>query len=222
MISSIRLDPLLGEMFAAVLSTSIAAEEDGELDPNVVVTHHVPTPLELQPQPEVCPVCLDNTGDATVQGRHFAMCYECGKSVCGQCKAEWQAVSETCPCCVNPFHASDAVKVLQLQKLVHARMPGRYTRYAWCALAVAHATGNVVDQDFAEATRLFTLASNQGVTDAQYTLAWMYAKGVGVPQDPNKAARLYLRAAKVLPPHRFVNKWEFGLLFGTGLPYTWG
>lgn len=52
-----------------------------------------------------------------------------------------------------------------------------------------------VPQDYTEAAKWFRLAAEQGNTDAQSNLAWMYDEGRGVPQDYKEAMKWYrLRA----------------------------
>jgi hypothetical protein len=48
---------------------------------------------------------------------------------------------------------------------------------------------------FMEEVQWFQQAAQQGHAEAQYTLAWMYAQGKGVPQDLRQAAKLFRRAA---------------------------
>ncbi|MDF2477742.1 MAG: Sel1 repeat [Sphingobacterium sp.] len=43
--------------------------------------------------------------------------------------------------------------------------------------------------------QLFTAASNQGQKYAQYDLGFLYDKGIGVPQDIEKAKELWQQAA---------------------------
>lgn len=50
--------------------------------------------------------------------------------------------------------------------------------------------------NFADASRLFSQAADAGNTYAEGMLAQMYQNGWGVPQDINKAMRLYLAAAQ--------------------------
>ena len=35
----------------------------------------------------LCPICLDNEDDATVDGNNCGMCFACGQSYCGACNA---------------------------------------------------------------------------------------------------------------------------------------
>lgn len=48
---------------------------------------------------------------------------------------------------------------------------------------------------FAESVEWFQEAAQQGHAEAQYTLAWMYAQGQGVPQNLTQAVRLFRQAA---------------------------
>jgi TPR repeat protein len=50
-------------------------------------------------------------------------------------------------------------------------------------------------QDYAAAMHLFRQAADQGYAPAQSDVGWLYARGLGVPQDPAEAANWYLKAA---------------------------
>tara|TARA_R110001606_G_scaffold218857_3_gene366684 strand:- start:60 stop:536 length:477 start_codon:yes stop_codon:yes gene_type:complete len=50
--------------------------------------------------------------------------------------------------------------------------------------------------DYVTALRLWRPLAEQGDTDAQFSLAQMYYKGQGVPQDYNEALKLYRKAAE--------------------------
>ena len=54
-----------------------------------------------------------------------------------------------------------------------------------------YANGEGVEQNDAEAARLYTLAADQWYAPAQYNLGLMYATGEGVTKDRSEAARLY-------------------------------
>eukprot|EP00729_Bicosta_minor_P017331 gene17331-biopygen7477 len=54
-----------------------------------------------------CPICLDNEDDATVDGKFPGMCFACGQSYCGACKAGGLADrSPNCPTCRAPLIVS--------------------------------------------------------------------------------------------------------------------
>ena len=55
------------------------------------------------------------------------------------------------------------------------------------ALGAHYATGEEVQQDYAEAVRWFTMAAQRGHVVAQATLGAYYWAGRGVPQDLTKA-----------------------------------
>jgi TPR repeat protein len=55
--------------------------------------------------------------------------------------------------------------------------------------------GTGVDQDHAEAVRLYRLAADQGGAIAQYLLGRCYENGTGVGEDHAEAVRLYQLAA---------------------------
>ena len=46
-----------------------------------------------------------------------------------------------------------------------------------------------------EATGLYKLSAAQGCTEAEYSLAVCYHRGIGVPEDFEEARRWYTRAA---------------------------
>jgi TPR repeat protein len=56
--------------------------------------------------------------------------------------------------------------------------------------------GQGVEQDYAEALRLYELAAEQGYASAQTKLGYMYSEGLGVEQDYAEALRLYKLAAE--------------------------
>jgi len=57
-------------------------------------------------------------------------------------------------------------------------------------------TGQGVPQDYAETTKWFLKAAEQGEAVAQYNLGVMYDTGKGVPQDYAEARKWYLKAAE--------------------------
>ena len=61
---------------------------------------------------------------------------------------------------------------------------------AQCNLRAMYDNGAGVPQDHGEAARLYRLAADQGLANAQYNLAVMFYNGTGVPQDHAEAARL--------------------------------
>jgi hypothetical protein len=56
--------------------------------------------------------------------------------------------------------------------------------------------GQGVEQDYAEALRLYELAAEQGYASAQNNLGYMYSEGLGVEQDYAEALRLRTLAAE--------------------------
>ena len=68
-------------------------------------------------------------------------------------------------------------------------------------------------QDDAEAVAWYRRSAEQGETEAQLNLGWMYAKGRGVPQDDAEAAAWYRRSAE---------QGNAGAQFGLGLMYDQG
>jgi TPR repeat protein len=65
---------------------------------------------------------------------------------------------------------------------------------AQCNLGSMHANGAGVEEDHAEACRLYRLASAALYPEAQFSLGCMYANGTGVVQDYATAARLFTAA----------------------------
>ena len=55
--------------------------------------------------------------------------------------------------------------------------------------------GDGVDRDYAQATRWFRKAAEQGQGEAQFSLGLRYLDGQAVPQDYKEAARWFRRAA---------------------------
>ena len=144
---------------------------------------------------ELCSICLENKDDATVNGLSSAMCYTCGQSCCGACKA---SVGNTrkCPTCRAPLFVSDKERFKRCYKLVHDRSPGRHTTRAQNDLGFLYKNGKGVPQDYANAMKYYTLAADQGVAMAQCNLGIMYNKGEGVPQDYTKARKYFTLAAE--------------------------
>ena len=62
-------------------------------------------------------------------------------------------------------------------------------------LGTMYQTGTGVPQDHTEAVRLYQLAADQGLAEAQFNLGVMYLHGRGVRLDLTKAARLLKLAA---------------------------
>jgi hypothetical protein len=62
-------------------------------------------------------------------------------------------------------------------------------------MGLRSADGNGVPQDYAEAMRWFTKASERGSSEAQLKLGLGYMKGIGVPYDENQAVMWLKRAA---------------------------
>ena len=56
--------------------------------------------------------------------------------------------------------------------------------------------GDGVSQDYAEASKLYRLAADQGNADAQCNLGWMYQNGKGVTQNDAEALKWYRLAAE--------------------------
>ena len=65
-------------------------------------------------------------------------------------------------------------------------------------LGLAYMRLNTVDPRYApsEAAEYLTRAAEAGSPEAQFELAKLYEKGLGVPQDPDRALELYLQAAE--------------------------
>lgn len=63
------------------------------------------------------------------------------------------------------------------------------------AAGLAHYLGRGTEENAAKAADWFRLAGNGGQVGAQYILATMYEKGLGVPQDLRLARSWYERAA---------------------------
>ena len=62
-------------------------------------------------------------------------------------------------------------------------------------LAVIHAEGRGVSQDFKEAAVWFEQAANHGLGDSQYNTAVLYERGLGVDRTPAKAFHWFAIAA---------------------------
>ena len=66
---------------------------------------------------------------------------------------------------------------------------------AQCNLRAMYDNGAGVPQDHGEAARLYRLAADQGLANAQYNLGSMLYNGTGEPKDHAEAARLLKLAA---------------------------
>lgn len=67
---------------------------------------------------------------------------------------------------------------------------------AQLALAILHAKGDGVEQDYATAAKWFRIAAESGVMRAQYDLGVLYERGRGVPLDYPQAVVWYRKAAE--------------------------
>ncbi len=63
-------------------------------------------------------------------------------------------------------------------------------------LAYCYFYGNGVRKNYANAIKLWTKASNKGISDAQFNLGNCYFKGIGVKKSFKKAIKLYKKAAE--------------------------
>jgi len=63
-------------------------------------------------------------------------------------------------------------------------------------LALCYRNGTGVVKNEREAVRWYTLAANQGDSDAQYNLGVCYDSGTGVTKNESEAVRWYTLAAK--------------------------
>ena len=64
-----------------------------------------------------------------------------------------------------------------------------------CDEAWKYLQGEGVEQDFAEAMRLYRKAAEKGYAKAQYNLGVMYENGRGVEPDYEEAMQWYIMAA---------------------------
>ena len=144
-----------------------------------------------------CPICLDNEGDATVDGESAGMCSACGQSYCGACKAGGLADrSPNCPTCRAPLIVSDEKEFTRWWKLVHDRSAGRHTPAAQYHLGCMYETGRGVEQDHVEAAKWYRKAAEAGYAPAQSNLGNMYRDGEGVEQDHVEAVTWYRKSAE--------------------------
>jgi hypothetical protein len=67
--------------------------------------------------------------------------------------------------------------------------------------ATAYARGQGVVADKRKAALMFCEAARSDDVDSVFTLAWMYANGLGVPRDPGAASALFKRAEALGHPH---------------------
>ena len=59
-----------------------------------------------------------------------------------------------------------------------------------------YSSGEGVQQDFVEAVRLYHLAADQGLSNAQFNLGVMHHNGQGVVQNYSEAVRCFFKAAE--------------------------
>eukprot|EP00729_Bicosta_minor_P006998 gene6998-biopygen5172 len=144
-----------------------------------------------------CPICLDNEDDATVDGEIAGICFACGQSYCGACKAGGLATrSPNCPTCRAPFGVSGEENFKRLWKLVHDRSPGRHTLAAQCSLGAMYNNGEGVQRNHVEAAKWYRKPAEAGDADAQFNIGVMYGNGTGVEQDCVEAAKWYQKSAE--------------------------
>ena len=140
----------------------------------------------------MCPVCLDNEDDATVDGQVTGQCFACGQMYCGACNTvEGMGRIDNCPTCRAPFGVSEKEKTKRLWKLVHDRSPGRHTPMAQYNLGFRYDKGQGE-----EAVAWYRIAAKQGNAVAQCNLGVAYDNGQGVKQDHKEAVTWYRKAAE--------------------------
>jgi TPR repeat protein len=186
---------------AATVASGGTGETQGEAAPG-------PEDTSAEAEAEhLCPICMENADDAMVDGESCAQCFECGQLACGACKREMTSKMLDCPFCREPFFtlrkegirasiaANEKLQISQLKRLVYERPPGRHTPHAQYNLGVKYNLGDGVRQDYKEAIRLWTLATDQDLAEAFYNIGTMHDHGYGVRQDYTKAAEFYKRAS---------------------------
>ena len=151
---------------------------------------------EEEEEEHLCPICLDNADNATVDGNDAGICFACGQSYCGMCNfGGLTSKSPNCPTCRAPFAIPAEEQFKRCWKLVYDRSPGRHTPMAQVNLGYMYHKGKGVRQDFAKAAKYYKLAVDQGNAFAQCNLGIMYDNGRGVPQDDARAGQYYKLAA---------------------------
>jgi TPR repeat protein len=80
-------------------------------------------------------------------------------------------------------------------------------------VAMMHARGEGVAQDYVEAARWFVQAAEQGQAEAQARIGGMYAEGIGVERDDVEAARWLTEAAY---QHHAASQYELGIMYANG------
>ena len=139
----------------------------------------------------LCPICLDNSDDAWVDGSVPQICFGCGQLYCGTCRGRdgLHTKSPNCPTCRAPFLVSVEVRFKRCWKLVRDRLPGRHTAYAQCFLGGCYLQGDGVKQDDAEAFKWMKRAADNGLGAAMATIGFAYMVGTGVARDYAKAVQ---------------------------------
>jgi len=90
------------------------------------------------------------------------------------------ALSASASRTIQPANAPESLEALR-----HLADQGDST--AQFALGIRYATGSLVNQDYTEAARWFSLAAERGEVKAQSVLAAYYWDGTGVPKDLSRA-----------------------------------
>ncbi len=96
-------------------------------------------------------------------------------------------------------HSSAPAKPIKDQLSNSLELPKPLPTWSWLQESKSHlhATEQLVKEDASleESVQWFQESAKQGHAEAQYTLAWMYVQGRGVPQDLKQAVRLFRQAA---------------------------
>jgi len=86
-----------------------------------------------------------------------------------------------------------------------------------CTLDLRYLYGVDVETDYEEAFRFLSAAAKQGSSRAVLNLGYMYARGLGIPQDVPESIRLFEAVAR--PPDSsdaFIARIELGRIYSGG------
>jgi hypothetical protein len=87
-----------------------------------------------------------------------------------------------------------------------------------CVLGLCYLYGTDVDLDYKEAFRWLSAAAAQGASRAVLNLGYMYAQGLGIPQNVPEAVRLFTAVARPSnSSDAFAARIELGRIFSQGL-----
>ena len=138
---------------------------------------------------EECSICMEPTNFDAIIAQYW-LC--CGQRMCSKCNDSHDLMKKgkisICPFCRSTQIYADDPNA-QSQLLMFA---DKGKAWAQCCLGYRFS----VEKNMEKAIYYYTLAADQGSTNAQYNLGFIYKDGKGVPVDYEKALHYYKLAAE--------------------------